>query len=70
MDRDDEVYGEHEEYWFNPTTGEVERGRRSPWTDRMGPYPTREAALRALAIAAARTEAWDEEDRRRREEDE
>ena len=31
-------------FWFNPTTGEVEEGRVSPWTDRMGPYPTREAA--------------------------
>lgn len=51
-------------FWFNPTTGEVEEGRVSPWTDRMGPYPTREAAQRALDTAGSRTEAWDEEDRR------
>lgn len=53
-----------EEYWYNPGTGEVEQGRVSPWNDRMGPYPTREAAEQALAKAAARSEAWDEADRR------
>jgi hypothetical protein len=56
-----------DEFWFNPETGEVEQGRVSPWTDRMGPYPTREAAQAALAKAADRSEAWDEEDRRWRE---
>lgn len=54
-------------FWFNPTTGEVEEGRVSPWTDRMGPYPTRAAAQEALEKARARTEAWDEADRRWRE---
>ena len=52
------------EFWFNPETREVEEGRVSPWTDRMGPYPTREAAQAALEKAEARTEAWDEADRR------
>ena len=56
-----------DEFWFNPHTGEVEQGRQSPWTDRMGPYPTREAAQQALTQAASRSEAWDEEDRRWRE---
>lgn len=55
------------EFWFNPGTGEVEEGRVSHWTDRMGPYPTREAAQQALQTARARSEAWDEEDRRWRE---
>lgn len=55
------------DFWFNPSTGEVEEGRQSPWTDRMGPYPTRAAAQAALDKAAARTEDWDEEDRRWRE---
>ena len=54
-------------FWYNPTTGEVEEGRQSPWTERMGPYPTREAAQHALERAAGRTEAWDEADRRWRE---
>lgn len=56
-----------EQYWYNPTTGEVEQGRVSPWTERMGPYPSREAAQAALDRAQARTDAWDEADRRWRE---
>lgn len=56
-------------FWFNPRTGEVEEGRLSPWGDRMGPYPTREAAEQALATARERTEAWDEEDRRWKDDD-
>ncbi|WP_052426169.1 hypothetical protein [Cellulomonas carbonis] len=55
------------QYWFNPRTREVEEGMVSPWSDRMGPYPTREAAERALETAEGRTDAWDEEDRRWRE---
>ena len=55
-------------FWFNPTTGEVEEGAQSPWTERMGPYPTREAARNALEQAKGRSEAWDEQDRRWREE--
>jgi hypothetical protein len=39
-----------------------------PWEgcraeDRLGPYPDRETAARALDIARERTEAWDEADR-------
>lgn len=49
-----------EQWWFNPQTGEVERGRLEPWTRRMGPYPTREAAAAAFDTAAARTEAFDD----------
>lgn len=55
------------EFWYNPGTGEVEEGMQSPWTDRMGPYATREAAQAALERARTRTEDWDEEDRRWRE---
>ena len=55
------------DFWYNPATGEVEEGRVSPWDQRMGPYPTREAAQQALEKAQARTEAWDEADRRWRE---
>ncbi|MBC7290213.1 MAG: SPOR domain-containing protein [Actinotalea sp.] len=56
-----------ERFWFNPRTGEVEEGKESPWTDRMGPYATREEAQAALAEAQRRTESWDEEDRRWKE---
>ena len=54
-------------FWFNPTTGEVEEGMQSPWTDRMGPYATREEAVAALQEAQRRTESWDEADRRWKE---
>ena len=54
-------------YWYNPTTGEVEEGMESPWNERMGPYPTREAAQEALETARRRAEAWDEADRRWKE---
>ena len=50
-----------EEFYFNTKTRQVEVGKPSSWTHRMGPYPTREAAERALQIAQVRTEAWDEE---------
>jgi hypothetical protein len=52
------------DFWFNPTTGEVEEGKVSSWTHRMGPFPTREAAQRALATVAERNKAWEDEDRR------
>ena len=55
------------DFWFNPSTHEVEEGRVSAWTDRMGPYPTREAAEQALSTARRRSESWDAEDRRWRE---
>jgi hypothetical protein len=54
------------EFWFNTETHEVEEGRRSDWTSVMGPYPTREAAQKALETAKARNEKWDEEDEARR----
>lgn len=55
------------QFWFNPGTGEVEEGRVSPWTDRMGPYPSREAAQQALDTARNRSEKWEEADRRWKE---
>jgi hypothetical protein len=52
------------QYWYNTSTHEVEEGHRSSWQNLMGPYPTREAAEQALSKAAARTQAWDEQDDR------
>jgi hypothetical protein len=54
------------QYWYNTATHQVEEGHRSSWQNLMGPYPTREAAEQALAKAAARTQAWDEQDERDR----
>lgn len=50
------------EYYFNTRTHEVEEGRVSDWSQVMGPYPTREAALRALETARGRNEAWEAQD--------
>lgn len=58
--------GAEREFYFNTATGQVEEGKVSDWSDRMGPYPTREAAEHALDRAAARSRAWDEEDERDR----
>ena len=57
------------EFWVDLATGDVEQGRQSPGSQRMGPYPTREAAQRAFDTAAARNEAWDEADRRWNDDD-
>jgi hypothetical protein len=51
------------EYYFNLSTREVEEGLVSSWSHRIGPYPTREAAERALETAARRGDAWDKDDR-------
>jgi len=50
------------EFYYNVSTGQVEEGRQSPGTELMGPYPTQEAARKALETAADRNKAWDEED--------
>ena len=51
-----------DEFWFNVRTQTVEQGRQSSWEQRLGPYPTKEAAEHALADAHRRTEAWDDAD--------
>lgn len=50
-------------FYYNTQTGEVEEGFASDWTQRMGPYRTREEAANALENAAQRNKAWDEADR-------
>lgn len=50
-----------EQFYFNTETRQVEVGKPSSWTNRMGPYPTREAAERALQTAQTRTQSWDED---------
>lgn len=52
------------QFYFNIRTRQVEEGRQSDWSELMGPYPTREAAERALDTARENTDRWDEEDRR------
>jgi hypothetical protein len=55
------------EFYYNLATGQVEEGKISGADDRMGPYPTREAAAKALDAAAARNAAADEAERAWRE---
>ncbi len=50
-------------YYYNTETHEVEYGMLSPFTYRLGPYPTRRAAEHAREIAHARNEAWLAEER-------
>lgn len=54
-------------YWYNIRTREVEHGRKSLWSQRMGPYDTAEEAMNALKIAQARNEVWDAEDEAEKE---
>ncbi|MGP9693090.1 SPOR domain-containing protein [Brachybacterium sp. AOP25-B2-12] len=51
------------DYYYNLDSHQVEEGAQSPGNELMGPYATREEAQRALAIAASRNEAWDEQDK-------
>ncbi len=55
---------ETQQFWFNTQTRQVEQGRQSHYTNLMGPYATRAEAEQALDTAAARNEAWDDEDDR------
>lgn len=56
--------GGEEKYWYNLTTGDVERGFESPAIDRAGPFDTAEEAARAPEILAERSRAWAEDDAR------
>ncbi|MFD1505228.1 SPOR domain-containing protein [Georgenia yuyongxinii] len=50
------------EFYYNLATGEVEEGKVHGATNRMGPYPTPEAARAALRQAEERNEKWDAAD--------
>ena len=50
-----------EEYWYNLSTGEVERGQQSAVTALWGPFKTYEEAAHAMHRARERNEAWDKD---------
>ena len=55
-------------YWYNVDTKQVESDdTRSQNAEVMGPYETEAEAAGALATARAKTEAWDEQDRKDKE---
>lgn len=63
MSHDEWIEAEQDhQYWYNMKTREVEYGRLSPTTDRVGPFKTEEDAQNAPAILRKHVEEWDAED--------
>jgi hypothetical protein len=58
------VTDDSEKYWYNLTTGQVEKGFESPAIDRAGPFDTPEEAANALEVLRQRSRAWAEDDAR------
>ena len=56
--------GTNPKWWFNTKTGEAEFGRLSPAPNRLGPFETKEEALRAESIVAERAARWKAEEER------
>ena len=54
--------GVPEEFWFNLKTGQVEFGKLSPASFRVGPFKTESEAKNALETLAQRTEKWNEDE--------
>jgi hypothetical protein len=58
------VSEDSEKYWYNLTTGEVERGFESPAIDRAGPFDTAEEAANAPELIKQRSAQWAADDAR------
>jgi hypothetical protein len=56
------------EFYYLLKTGEVVEGPKGSWRDRIGPYPTREAAANALLQAKHRDAAWEAQTKAYKEE--
>lgn len=54
--------GNPEEYWYNLKTGQIEFGKLSAASYRVGPFLTEAEAKRALETLANRSKAWSDED--------
>jgi hypothetical protein len=63
-DEESAVSDENDKYWYNLSTGEVERGFASPAIDRAGPFDTAEEAANAPALLKQRSRQWAEDDAR------
>ena len=50
------------QWWFCLKDNRVEDTEVCPGKDRLGPYPTREAAEHALDTVRRRNEEWDAQD--------
>ncbi|MDD9206948.1 SPOR domain-containing protein [Georgenia sp. 10Sc9-8] len=53
-----------EKYYYNLATGEVEHGKITDMSTRMGPYETAEEAAAAMSRVQERNESWAQEDER------
>ncbi|CDK00754.1 conserved hypothetical protein [Microbacterium sp. C448] len=53
-----------QKYWYNLTTGQVEKGFESPAIDRAGPFDTAEEAANAPQVIKDRARAWADDDAR------
>jgi hypothetical protein len=53
---------EQERWWFCLKHMAVEPDEGCPGKERLGPYPTREAAANALETVRQRNEEWDAQD--------
>jgi len=51
-----------QQWWFCLRHNTVEHGAGCPGKDRLGPYPTQEAAAHALETVQRRNEEWDAQD--------
>lgn len=49
-----------EQWFFNPSTGQVTKGKVAGWNNRMGPYDSKELAENAFEIAKKRNDAADQ----------
>jgi hypothetical protein len=61
---------DEDEWYYSLRDGRVVRAEEAKAVDRLGPYPDRETAARALEIARGRTEEADRADREWRGDDE
>ena len=48
-------------FYFDLKTGQVTEGPSGSWRNRLGPYPTREAAANALKHAQDRDAKWEQD---------
>jgi hypothetical protein len=55
---------DEQQWWYCLRHKRAERGPGCPGKDRLGPYPSQEAAERALETVRRRNEEWDAADGR------
>jgi hypothetical protein len=56
------MHHDEDKYWYNLNTGEVEFGRLSPGSDRVGPFDSHDEAANALELLRQRAQAWADDD--------